>query len=100
MAKDALALHLWSLESAGEKIAAPSAPETIKCPEGAFVSLVEVWMAPVRDQMANRAIKKTLTIPKWLNDVAEAQHVNFSLVLQNALKDYVGVDNFTRRQPQ
>ncbi len=99
MAKDALALHLWSLEQAGDEIAAPSSPELIGCPDGAFVSLVEVWMTPVRDQMANRAIKKTLTIPKWLNDIAETQKVNFSQVLQNALKEYVGAEHFVRRQP-
>jgi antitoxin HicB len=34
----------------------------------------------------NKAVKKTLTIPSWLNVMAEREHINFSAVLQNALK--------------
>jgi hypothetical protein len=41
--------------------------------------------------MENKAVKKTLTIPKWLNDVAEKNNVNFSQVLQSALKEYLGI---------
>lgn len=40
---------------------------------------------------AEQVIKKTLTIPKWLNDLAERENVNFSRVLQNALKQYLGI---------
>ena len=60
-------------------------------PPKSFVSIVEVWMPVVRDEMENKAIKKTLTIPKWLNDIAEENKVNFSQVLQSALKDYLGL---------
>jgi len=34
-----------------------------------------------------RAVKKTLTIPEWLNEEAEKNHINFSSVLQKALMD-------------
>ena len=44
-----------------------------------------------KKDLANKAIKKTLTIPKWLNDIAEKNHVNFSQVLQSALKEYLGI---------
>lgn len=91
MAKDALELYLYGLEEDGDPIPEPTAPDKIRVPEGAFVSLVEAWMPVVRDEMRNRAVKKTLTIPKWLNDRAEASGVNFSHVLQAALKDYLGV---------
>lgn len=91
MAKDALELHLYGLEEDGDRIPEPTAPEKLRIPEGAFVSLVEAWMPVVRDEMRNRAVKKTLTIPKWLNDMAEANKVNFSHVLQAALKDCLGV---------
>jgi hypothetical protein len=46
--------------------------------------------------MEDRAIKKTLTIPKWLNDLAEKNRVNFSHILQDALINYLGVN---RKQP-
>jgi len=39
-------------------------------------------MPPIRYEMANRAMKKTLTIPKWLNDLAEERGVNYSRLLQ------------------
>ncbi len=42
-----------------------------------------------RDSVQSMAIKKTLTIPKWINDIAEKNNVNFSQVLQNALKQYL-----------
>ena len=41
--------------------------------------------AAYRKRINNRAIKKTLTIPQWLNDEAEKRHINFSSVLQQAL---------------
>ena len=39
----------------------------------------------------DKAVKKTLTIPSWLNNLAEQNNVNFSNVLQNALKEYLNV---------
>jgi hypothetical protein len=40
-----------------------------------------------RAAIENKAIKKTLTIPSWLNHAAEKQHLNFSQILQEALKE-------------
>jgi predicted RNase H-like HicB family nuclease len=96
MAKEALELHMYGLEEDHDMIPEPSPPETIQMTEGSFVSLVEVWMPLVRDEMQNRAVKKTLTIPKWLNDIAEKNKVNFSQVLQLALKAHLGVSHVHR----
>jgi hypothetical protein len=49
-------------------------------------------MPPVRDRINNKVVKKTLTIPQWLNVEAERQGVNFSMVLQNGLKQYLHLD--------
>ena len=91
MAKEALELHLYGLEEDGDSIPPPTPPEKLNIPQRAFISLVEVWMPAIRDEMRNKAIKKTLTIPKWLNDMAEKNKVNFSHILQTALKDYLGI---------
>ncbi|KKM10574.1 pilus assembly protein HicB [Clostridiales bacterium PH28_bin88] len=91
MAKDALELHLWGMEDDGDPIPEPTPPETIQAPKGGFVTLIQAWMPPVRDEMANKAIKKTLTIPKWLNDLAEQERINFSHELQIALKNRLGI---------
>jgi hypothetical protein len=51
-------------------------------------------MPPFRDKMSNKSVNKMLTLPKWLNDLAEREKVNFSQLLQAALKNHLGV-----RQP-
>jgi len=38
-----------------------------------------------------KAVKKTLTIPAWLNERAEKEHINFSGILQEALKEKLDV---------
>ncbi|MBU2704113.1 putative RNase H-like HicB family nuclease [Sporomusaceae bacterium BoRhaA] len=91
MAKEALELHLYGMEEDEDAIPEPTPPNKIAVPEGGFVNLIEVWMPPVRDEMANRAVKKTLTIPQWLNDLAERRKVNYSHLLQESLKHHLGV---------
>jgi len=94
MAAEAMALHLYGLEEDGAEIPAPSNPAEVKIPEdaspSAFVTLVQARTEPIRDEMENRAVKKTLTLPKWLNDAAEKAGINFSQVLQFALKEILG----------
>ncbi|WP_018131245.1 type II toxin-antitoxin system HicB family antitoxin [Effusibacillus pohliae] len=91
-AKEAMALHLYGMEQDGDPIPAPTPVSKLRTEENQAVVLVEVWMPPFRDEMEDRAVKKTLTIPKWLNDLAEEHKVNFSHVLQDALKRYLGVE--------
>ncbi|HHW41610.1 MAG TPA: type II toxin-antitoxin system HicB family antitoxin [Syntrophomonadaceae bacterium] len=91
MAKDALAGFLYGMEEDGEAIPIPSDPSKINLPPGAFIALVEAWTDIVKDEMENKTVKKTLTIPKWLNDAAEKQGINFSHVLQFALKQQLGI---------
>ena len=61
--------------------------------ENGFVSLIGVDLAEYSQKHGNKSIKKTLTIPAWLNTIAEVNNVNFSQVLQNALKDQLGINN-------
>lgn len=89
MAVEAMSLHLYGMEQDGEAI--PAADLDIGGSDGALVVPVTAWMTPFRDEMENRAVKKTLTIPAWLNEAAEKKGVNYSQVLQSALKDYLGV---------
>ena len=91
MAKDAMGLHLYGMEKDHDDIPTPSGLSEIKTESNQAVILIDVWMPVIRDEIENRAIKKTLTIPKWLNDIAENNKVNFSQVLQSALKDHLGI---------
>lgn len=83
MAEDALSLVLMHMEDTGESIPQPSS--AIPCAPGEIGTLVKADTAAYRKRINNRAIKKTLTIPQWLNDEAEKRHINFSSVLQQAL---------------
>lgn len=102
MAKDALKLHLYGLEEDNDDIPQPSSLSKLELEQNQIPILIEVWMPPFRDEMSNKAIKKTLTIPKWLNDLAEREKVNFSQILQGALKNYLGIENYDskfKKQP-
>ncbi len=92
MARDALELCLYAMEQDNDPIPQPNLPSAIPIPPGGFVSLVEAWMPPVREEMLSRSVKNTLTIPKWLNDAAEQKNVNYSQLLQASLKEFLGVN--------
>ena len=64
----------------------PSDVRSIVCAENQLVTLIRCDTIEYRKFFDNRAVKKTLTIPAWLNTMAERQGVNFSMILQNALK--------------
>ncbi len=91
-AKEALALHLYGMEQKGRELPEPSAVKNIKPEDNQVIMLVEVWMPIYRDAIENRAEKKTLTIPKWLNDaLKETPDINVSQVLQEALIKKLGL---------
>ena len=91
MALDAMSLHLYGMEQDGEPIPESDIDAVYALDEGEMIVPVVAWMTPYRDAMENRAVKKTLSIPAWLNDAAEQRGVNYSQILQAALKDYLGV---------
>ncbi|WP_432702701.1 type II toxin-antitoxin system HicB family antitoxin [Lysinibacillus sphaericus] len=93
MAKDVLVGFLYGMEEDGEQIPTPSNPSKIDLPQGAFISIIEVRTDYIRDEIENKAVKKTLTIPKWLNDAAEKENINFSQLLQFAIKERLGIIN-------
>jgi predicted RNase H-like HicB family nuclease len=87
MAKELLELTLFGLEEDGEKIPVASDPSIIALDRpGAFVTLVSAYMPIVRAEMAQRFVRKTVTLPRWLNDIAEQAGINFSRSLQTALR--------------
>ena len=90
-AKEVLELYMYGLEQDEEEIPEPSQINLIKTEDTQSIVLIDIWMTPVRDQMKNRCVKKTLTIPKWLNDIAMENKVNCSAILQSALKEYLGI---------
>lgn len=86
MAEDALCLMLYDREESGETIPAASAVTEVQTEPGEFVSLIGCDTLEYRKRYGSKAVKKTLSIPSWLNEAAERAGVNFSNVLQDALK--------------
>ncbi len=86
MAQDALCLMLYRMEEKEEAIPQASNIRTLTTESNQFVSLVACDTLEYRKMYENRAVKKTLSIPSWLNTMAEKEGINFSATLQNALK--------------
>lgn len=85
MARDVLALTLYSYEKETRTIPAPSVRTSIPLKEGEFVNYVVCDTMIYRKMYNKKAVKKTLTLPEWLNEEAMALGINFSQVLQEAL---------------
>jgi len=85
-AKEAMGLHLYGMEKDGDPIPEPTPVAELKPEDGAVITLVETFMPSLRERQNNRMVKKTLTIPAWLNALALEKNVNFSQVLVDGLK--------------
>ena len=90
-AKEAMGLHLWSMEQDGDEIPEPTPVNEITLEKGDVPVLIDVFMPPIRERLRTRFVKKTLSLPAWLAAKADDEGVNFSKVLQNALMDYLDV---------
>lgn len=96
MAVDCLAGYLYRLSQDGEKVPTVStltdinpsqiAAELGFTPQKAFVNIVTVDVSEYAKIHFEKSVKKTLSIPAWLNKAALEQNINFSQVLQEALK--------------
>lgn len=90
MAVDALGLAITSLKEESQKIPFPTEPWKINTNSGEFCVVIEFDMLAYNKRNGSRAVKKTLTIPEWLNEEATTLGINFSQVLQEALMQKIG----------
>jgi predicted RNase H-like HicB family nuclease len=88
MAQEALGLYIISKLECDENIPDPSEIGAIEIKEG-NASYVATEIDNFRKK--TKSVKKTLSIPQWLNEAAEKQNVNFSSTLQKALKNQLGL---------
>lgn len=93
MAVNALGLALTSRESEKEPIPEPTTPSDITVEKDSFLVVIEFDMLTYKKKNNSRAVKKTLSIPEWLNEEATAIGVNFSQVLQEALLQKLQVNS-------
>lgn len=99
MAVDCLAGYLFDLKVNGEEYPKPSEIGNINPDEEydeyqeVFVNMVTVDVEEYAKTHFEKSVKKTLSIPSWLNDIAIAHKINFSQVLQKALKAELNIQN-------
>ena len=89
MAVDALGLCITDFVKAQKVLPSASKPCDIEASEGSVLMVVEFDMAAYKRKHNSRAVKKTLSIPEWLNEEANAMGINFSQVLQEALMNKI-----------
>lgn len=89
MAEDVLSFTLYDYEADGRAIPKPTQMEDISLERGEFVNYVVCDTLEYAKMHNNKAVKKTLMIPEWLNEAATKKNINFSQVLQDALMEKV-----------
>lgn len=89
MAKEALSLHIYGMEKEGETppLRTDKVPRT---DPGDMVVPITIYPDIAKEDLDNRRVKTTITLPYWLKSVAEEEGVNYSRLLENALKETLG----------
>jgi predicted RNase H-like HicB family nuclease len=90
MAEDVLCLTLYGMEKDGD----PLPPHTGNIPKlasGDIVAAVSVFPTLVKDEIENRRERTAVTIPHWLKTAAEAEGLNYSRLLEAAIKEKLGI---------
>lgn len=87
---DAAAGWLVVAEDEGLDISEPSAQQDIAHEKGDILSLISVDTLAYRAQTDTRAVRKNISLPAWMADMADKQGINCSQVLQEGLRVRLG----------
>lgn len=86
-ARELLGCVLYGMEEDEVDIPAPSPLNSVQLENNERAVLVDVFMPSIRLAQANKAVSRTVTLPAWLNAAALEHNINFSQVLQGALRE-------------
>ena len=86
MARDAIGLMGIDMEDDGKALPTPSTAKDVELADGNLLSYVDVDFAEYRRKNDMKVVKKNCTLPSWLCYEAEKANINFSQVLQAAIK--------------
>ena len=90
-ARELLGCVLYGLEEDKENIPKPTPLSQIKTADNETAVLIDVYMPSIRMAKVNRSVNRTVTLPAWLNSAALEKNINFSQVLQEALKEQLHI---------
>jgi len=86
MARDAIGIMGIDMEDDGKQLPEPSDILTVTHGPGDIVSMVDIDFDAYRRANEQRTVRKNITLPSWLNEAGEWAGVNFSAIMQKALK--------------
>lgn len=87
MAQDAASGWILGELEEGNSFPSASDHKFIKPPKGSFINLIVLDMDAYTEKYGNKAVRKNITIPAWLNTYGEKNNINFSKVLTDALME-------------
>ena len=90
-ARELLGITMFGLEEDGEEIPVPTSLQDVHVEDGERVVLVDVYMPSIRMAQVNRSVNRTVTLPAWMNAAALERNINFSQVLQEALRRQLSI---------
>lgn len=90
-AEDVLNLMLWNREEEKDDIPMPSSPEQITVPQGATLAMIKADTLAYRKLHDQKTIRRSITIPSWLDTLARERNINFSQLMQNAIRRECGI---------
>lgn len=86
-ARELLGTVIYGIEQDKEKLPKPSKLSEIKFGKNERTLLIDVYMPAIRMAENSKAVNRTVTLPAWLNSLAISKNFNFSLTLQETLKE-------------
>lgn len=93
MAEDCLGFVLLDLQNDKKEFPKASDIANYENTKDSFATLVNIDLTEYKRRVDDKPVKKTLYIPKQLNEQAEAMAINFSEVLRQALKERLVAQN-------
>lgn len=85
-AKELLGITIWGYEEDGDELPTPTQLSRLAAEQNERVVLIEVYMPSIRMANVNKSVNRTVTLPAWLNAKAMENNINFSQLLQDAIK--------------
>ena len=95
-ARELLGCVMYGLEEDEEEIPLPTPSAEVEVADNERSVLIDIYMPSIRMAHVNRSVNRTVTLPAWLNAIALEKNVNFSQVLQDALKDRLGIERIQK----
>jgi predicted RNase H-like HicB family nuclease len=92
-ARELLGCVIFGLEEDGENLPHPTPLSNISPQSNERVLLIDVYMPSIRNANINKSVNRTVTLPAWLNSIALEHNINFSQLLQDAIKAQLHLKN-------